>query len=331
MQQAVVSLIYVLAFMAMVAVVQGVAGIIFSSRDRLQRTNRRLTMLASGLESSQVYASLVRKPLAGPGQNAALARLYDRFALYCRQAGVDGSPLRLLSSVVLASVGLWLASILLLRSGSFAGLVLNTLFALPASFIMCGLAFSLWLAGRRAKRLKMLEEQMPLALDVVNRAIRAGHPVVSAVKLAGEEMGDPIGSEFGLIVDETTYGYEFREALTNFARRTGSPDAHFFAVSVGVQAETGGNLAEILEGLAAVIRSRSMLGKRVKALSSEGRASAMLLSALPALMIAFMLLTRPGYYTSKFSDPIFWPTAGIVFLLYLVGLLLIRRIINFKY
>jgi tight adherence protein B len=95
------------------------------------------------------------------------------------------------------------------------------------------------LSRKRAKRLKLLEEQMPLALDVINRALRAGHPVVSAIRLAADEMGDPIGSEFGLIVDETTYGFEFRDALVNFARRTGSPDAHFFAVSISVQAGNG--------------------------------------------------------------------------------------------
>ncbi len=331
MQQALVSLIYVLAFIAMVIAVQGVASVIFSSRDRTQRTNRRLTMLASGLEHSQVYAALVRQPLAAAGRNVILLRQYDRFSLYCRQAGLEGSPLRALSFVVIASAGFWLVSFLLLRSGNFASLVLNAIFALPASGMICGLLFWMWLSRKRTKRLKQIEEQMPLALDVINRAIRAGHPVVSAVRLAGEEMGDPIGSEFGLIVDETTYGFEFREALINFARRTGSPDAHFFAVSVGVQAETGGNLAEILEGLAAVIRSRGMLGKRVRALSSEGRASAFLLSALPVLLIAFLLLTKPEYYTTKFSDPIFWPVASGVFVLYLAGLLLIHRIINFKY
>jgi tight adherence protein B len=331
MQQVLLPLAYVLAFIAMVMAVQGVAGVIFSSRDRTQRTNRRLTMLASGLEHSQVYASLVRQPLAAAGRNIFLLRLYDRLALHCRQGGLEGSPLQYLSFVGIATAGLWLTTFLLLRSGSFAGFVLNALFALPASGVICGLVFWMWLSRKRAKRQKQIEEQMPLALDVVNRAIRAGHPVVSAVRLAGDEMGDPIGSEFGLIVDETTYGFEFREALTNFARRTGSPDAHFFAVSIGVQAETGGNLAEILEGLAAVIRSRTMLGKRVRALSSEGRASALLLSALPALLIAFMLLTKPTYYTSKFSDPVFWPIASGVFVLYLMGLALIRRIINFKY
>ncbi len=331
MSQTFAPLIYVLAFIVVVIAVQGTAAIIFSSRDRTEQINRRLTMLASGMRSSDVYAALVRRPVTGIGQNIILIRLYDRFALYCRQAGLEGSPLRLLSFVAAASASLWLLSFMLVRAGSAAGFLLNGLFALPASAAICGLAFWIWLSRKRTKRLRQMEEQMPLALDVVNRAIRAGHPVVSAVRLAGEEMGDPIGSEFGLIVDETTYGFEFRDALMNFARRSGSPDAHFFAVSVSIQSETGGNLAEILEGLASVIRSRATLAKRVKALSSEGRASALLLSALPIFLISFMLLTRPEYYTSKFADPIFWPTVGIVSVVYLFGLFLIHRIINFKY
>jgi tight adherence protein B len=331
MRQEILSLIYVLAFIAMVFAVQGVAGVYFASRDSTQRINRRLTLLASGMKQSDVYSALVRRPVGGPASNNFLLRLYDRLVLYCGQAGYEGSPLSLLAFVGIASAVLWLVSFLLLRNGSFAGIVLEAIFAMPASAVICGLLGWIWLSRKRSARLKLLEEQLPLALDVINRALRAGHPVVSAIRLAANEMGDPIGSEFGLIVDETTYGYEFREALTNFARRTGSPDAHFFAVSISVQAETGGNLAEILEGLATVIRGRSMLGKRVRALSSEGRASAVLLSALPALLIAFISLTHPDYYTDKTSNPIFWPVAGGVFLGYLAGLLMIHRILNFKY
>jgi tight adherence protein B len=331
MAQSLAPLIYVLAFIAMVLAVQGVAGIMFSSRDQAQRTNRRLTMLASGMQPSDVYSALVRRPTTGMFQNIFLARLYDRFALYCRQAGLDGSPMGVLSAVGAASVALWLVSFFLLRSGNFAGLILNAFFALPSSALICCFVVWMWLSRKRVKRMKQLEEQMPLALDVVNRALRAGHPVVSAVRLAGQEMGDPIGSEFGLVVDETTYGFEFREALMNFARRSGSEDAHFFAVSVGIQAETGGNLAEILEGLATVIRSRATLAKRVKALSSEGRASAILLSALPILLISFMMLTNPAYYTTKFSDPIFWPVVGYISVGYLIGIVMIYRIIHFKY
>jgi tight adherence protein B len=331
MRQEILSLIYVLAFIAMVFAVQGVAGVYFASRDSAQRTNRRLTLLASGMAQSDVYAALVRRPVGGSGGGGFLGRLYDRFVLYCGQSGVATSPSQLLTIWGAASVTLWLISFVLLHGTDFAGFLLEAIFAFPASAVICGLFGWIWLSRKRAKRLKQLEEQMPLSLDVINRALRAGHPVVSAIRLAADEMGDPIGSEFGLIVDETTYGYEFRDALVNFARRTGSPDAHFFAVSVSVQAETGGNLAEILEGLATVIRGRSMLGKRVRALSSEGRASALLLSALPALLIGFITLTHPSYYTDKTSNPVFWPIAGGIFLSYLAGLVMIHRIINFKY
>jgi tight adherence protein B len=218
-----------------------------------------------------------------------------------------------------------------MRAGGASGAALNTLLSFVASFAVCGLSAWVWLNRRRLKRRRILEEQMPLALDVINRAIRAGHPVVAAVQLAANEMGDPIGSEFGLIVDETTYGLAFRDALANFAERTGSPDAHFFAVSVGIQSETGGNLAEILAGLAAVIRGRATLSKRVKALSSEGRVSALILSALPALLISVLFALHPTFYTSKFSDPIFWPVVAGNGVLYVLGWFMIRRIINFRY
>jgi len=331
MQTLIAPLIYLAAFLAVILAVQAIAQIFFSSGDNRQRINRRLTMLASGMRPEDVHSALVRRPRSRDGAPTTLSRLYDRMWIYCRQAGIEMSLPRILTFVAAATGLLWLLAISIARAGSFTGVVVNGTFSLIGSGLLCGITAWLWIARQRNKRLRLLEEQMPLALDVINRAIRAGHPVVSAVQLAGNEMGDPIGSEFGLIVDETTYGSEFREALMNFARRTGSSDAHFFAVSVGIQAETGGNLAEILEGLAAVIRGRGTLAKRVKALSSEGRASALLLSVLPILLISFMMLTRPAFYTSKFSDPVFWPAVGIIGVVYLIGWVLIHRIINFRY
>jgi tight adherence protein B len=218
-----------------------------------------------------------------------------------------------------------------MKASSGGGFLLNAVMALiGAAILSCGGAY-IWVNRRRTARLKKLEQQLPLALDVVVRAIRAGHPVVAAVQLAAEELGDPIGSEFGLIVDEYTYGSDLKEALRNFARRSGSSDAHFFAVSVGVQAETGGNLAEILNGLASVIRARRTLVMKVKALSSEGRSSALVLSALPIFLVSFLMLTQPNYYIDKFGDPLFWTISAAVGGLYLVGWLIIQRIINFKY
>jgi tight adherence protein B len=331
MAQMLVPVIYVLAFIAMVLAVQGTAVVVYSSRDQKERTNRRLTMLASGMSQSEVYAALVRKPLNESGENFGLVKYYNEFSNYCRQAGLTISPLQLIAQLGISTVALWLLSFLLLRSGNFAVLIANGILGLPASALICGLVFGLWLRVKRSARLKQFEQQMPLAMDVINRALRAGHPVVSAVRLAADEMGDPIGSEFGLIVDETTYGFEFRDALTNFARRSGLPEANFFAVSVGIQTETGGNLAEVLEGLAAVIRSRATLAKRVKALSSEGRMSGALLSVLPVIMAALMVMINPTYYSSKFSDPLFLEIMGVIFVSYLFGLFAMHRIINFKY
>jgi len=327
-----VPLVYVLAFIAVVLIVQTGAGIVLSARDRTKQMNRRLTMLHSGMKPTDVYAALVKRPQGGLKiENARLVNAYEQLATYCRQAGLTMTPLRLLT-IGTASTGLlWLISLSFVRSTSGGAFAFNAVISLLGAALLSFATVWTWVNRMRTGRLRKLEEQLPLALDVVVRAIRAGHPVVSAVQLAADELGDPIGSEFGLIVDEYTYGSDFREALRSFARRTGSSDAHFFAVSVGIQADTGGNLAEILEGLASVIRARRTLAKKVKALASEGRASALVLSALPIFLVGFLMFTQPSYYTEKFGDPLFWPFVVGVLALYGVGWLAIQRIVNFKY
>ncbi|HWA60448.1 MAG TPA: type II secretion system F family protein [Caulobacteraceae bacterium] len=321
-------LIYVLAFIAVVLAIQGVAGLVFARGDATRRVNRRLTMLETGMSHEEVYANLVRRL---PGAATAAPSFYDRFALRVRQTGLDVTPMRLI--VVAAALGgaLWLVSLAFFASSKGGGLFANALVSLVGAFGLAAAGLWAFVENRRAARLKQIEAQLPLALDIVNRAIRAGHPVVSAVQLAAQEMGDPIGTEFGLVVDETTYGLDFKDALASFARRTGSRDAHFFAVSVGIQAETGGNLAEILEGLASVIRGRLTLAQRVKALASEGKASAMILSILPIFLVGSLFLLAPKFYTSKFNDPVFWPVVGVVVLVYLIGQVMISRIINIRY
>jgi len=331
MQDAIiVPLIYVLAFVAVMLLVQALGGILFWSRDRTRSVNRRLDMLESGMDQKDVYETLVRKPISPKMANQFANDLIERFARVYHQSGMAMPMGRFVLTVGASAFLLWMVALSALRSAG-QDIGINLFVSLIASCTFVGVIAWLLVTRRRNARLKLLEEQIPLALDVVNRALRAGHPVVSAVQLAAAEMGDPIGSEFGLIVDETTYGFQFKDALTNFARRTGSRDAHFFAVSVGIQSETGGNLAEILAGLASVVRSRMTLLKRVRALSSEGRTSALILSVLPLLMISFMALTKPNFYTSKFADPIFWPVVGGVCVVYFIGWYMIHKIINFKY
>jgi tight adherence protein B len=330
MQQFIAPMIYVLAFVAVFLLIQAVAGLVIASSDQNKRVNRRLTLLASGMDREAVFSTLVRNPASIGRQAGALGEYHEALNLRLKQAGLTITPIQFVSYVAMSGTGLWLLSlaVLILKGASLLSSILTSL---VIAAVLAAVGAWVWLDGRRKTRLKKIEEQLPLALDIVIRAIRAGHPVISAVQLASDELGDPIGSEFGLIVDETTYGLEFKEALASFARRSGSADAHFFAVSVGIQSETGGNLAEILEGLSGVIRGRQTLAKRVKALSSEGKASAMILSVLPLFLIGMMMLFAPTFYSSKFADPLFWPVATAVMVVYLIGQVMIKRITNIRY
>ncbi len=324
-------LAYILAFVAVVMIVQAAAGLVFQAGDRSRRVNRRLDLLNSGMSRDQVFEALVRRKPQGALAEAAPG-LYDRVANYFRQAGVMVTPQRFVVGVAaVAGLAVVIGFIGLSVAQKGSGVLVNFLVATFGGVGLVFLGAFVWLGVMRSRRLRRLEEQLPLALDVTVRALRAGHPLIMSVKLAADEMQDPIGSEFGLIVDETNYGMEFRDALTNFAHRTGSEYAHFFAVCVSIQNETGGNLAEILSNLCSVIRNMQTLHLRVRALSAEGRMSAQILTALPIGLVAFLMLTQPTFYTTKFDDPLFWPGAAIILAMFLIGQFTINRMVNFKY
>jgi tight adherence protein B len=319
------------AFVIVVMVAQTVMSRLFSAGERRGRVNRRLALLDSGMSRDEVYHELMRsRPDVGLATVAP--KLNESASLFYAQTGLRISPVSFTIYTIVAAVALWAASMAFLVNVVGQKISpLNVVISMLGALVLASVGGGFVLSFLRARRLRKIEEMLPMALDIIVRAVRAGHPVVMAVKLASEEMRDPIGSEFGLIVDETTYGVEFRQALVNLAKRTGSPYAHFFAVSVAIQSDTGGNLAEILGTLAATIRSQQTLHMRVKALASEGKMSAIVLSVLPIGLIAWLMMTQPTFYTSKASDPIFWPAVGGVTLLYLLGQLMIRQIINFKY
>lgn len=321
----------VLTFVAVVLAAQTLVGLFLGAREHNRRVNRRLTMLASGMSQEKIYETLLRDPRGSWIGRTPYGALHAKAALYCRQAGVSSGPLQVLGFAAGAAAVLWLAAMIFLRASPVSTPFPQGLMAALGAIGLVTAGALMWLTRARAARLAKLEEQLPLALDVMIRALRAGHPVISAVNLVTQEMPDPIGSEFGLVMDETTYGGEFRDALRSLAHRTGSPDIAFFAVSIAIQNETGGNLAEILGGLATVIRGRASLSKRIRALSSEGRMSALILSLLPVVCVSAVSIFHPEFYTSKFSDPAFWPIVTGIVVLYLIGQLMIRRIVSFRY
>jgi tight adherence protein B len=222
--------------------------------------------------------------------------------------------------------------ILVLMSGwwgigiSFGRLVISAAFA-----TLLGAALPMMFFNYRATRMKKkMEEQFPVALDVFVRGLRAGHPIAAALDLLTVEMPDPIGSQFGLVVDEVTYGAELRDALQAMAERWGLDDMRMFVVSLSVQNETGGNLAEILENLSRVIRERAAMMMKVRALSSEGRMTALMLTVLPLFTFTMLFILNPRFFLDVADDPWFVPGFTALIILYLIGFFSIRKMVDLK-
>ena len=178
---------------------------------------------------------------------------------------------------------------------------------------------------------KKMQDQFPVALDVFVRGLRAGHPIAAALDLLTVEMPDPIGSQFGIVVDEVTYGADLRDALQAMADRWDLEDMRMFVVRLSVQNETGGNLAEILENLSQVIRERASMMLKVRALSSEGRMTGAMLTGLPVLafILLFLRSTRASTSMSPTTPPS-CPASSACSLLYVIGFVTIRRMVDLK-
>ena len=198
-----------------------------------------------------------------------------------------------------------------------------------AGFLGIGLPLLL-LNMKAAKRMKKFDAQFPVALDIFVRGLRAGHPVPAALDLLTSEMPDPIGTEFGIVVDEVNYGLDLRDALTNLAERADTPDVQMFVVCVSIQAETGGNLAEILESLSKVIRERASMVLKVRALASEGKMSGIMLSILPVFTFITTFLGSPKFYFDAVDDPLFMPVAVGLLVWYFIGVFSIRKLVDLK-
>lgn len=179
-------------------------------------------------------------------------------------------------------------------------------------------------------RAKKLAAQLPDALQIVCRSLEAGHPVATAVSLVAREMPDPIGTEFGMTADEVSYGMSLTNAVQRMAERAGDPDVELFAATVRLQEKTGGNLTELLKSNTNTIRERQTMRLKVRAASSEGRVSAMILTSAPFIVMTAIHMLRPEFYGSVIHEPLIqYSFAGLLVWMG-IGNLVMNRMINFK-
>lgn len=292
------------------------------------RMNRRLDQLKSGSLQEQIEASLKR---GGTDRGESfIAEILGKLESRLKQAGMRITPERYLAIIGMITASIAIAAPIGLGFANMLGSP-SVWLLIGALAIGLGVIVPLGILDRKAnQRMKKIEEQFPVALDIFVRGLRAGHPVTGALDLLVEEMPDPIGTEFATAVAEISYGYDLRAALENMADRVQTTDLRMFAVCVAIQAETGGNLADILEGLATVIRDRNSMVLKVRALASEGKMTAVVLSVLPVGTFSFVLMTNPRFYLDVVGHPTFLP--GVVALIgwYSIGMLMIRKLVSLK-
>jgi len=322
--------VLVCVFAAVLISVEMIVGLFAARRSESNAINQRLKMIERGVSRVQTMSILRRQTGVGSANLPAfLVAPGQKLEKMLVQAGIVMPTGRLLLIVAVAPAAVFV--LLVLLSASLGVLGAGRLFLLFIVAIVVGLALPLMILCMRATGMrKKIIEQFPVALDVFVRGLRAGHPIAAALDLLTVEMPDPIGSQFGLVVDEVTYGADLRDALEGMADRWDLDDMRMFVVSLSVQSETGGNLAEILENLSRVIRERASMMMKVRALSSEGRMSAIMLTVLPVGSFVLLFILNPAFYLDVADDSMFIPGFAGLIAMYVLGVLIIRRMVDLK-
>lgn len=315
-------LFVVLAFLAVVLFLEGIylAWNAYKGPEA-KRIEKRLQAMSAGASHQ---SSLVKQRLLS--QTPSMERLLlqiprihqlDRIIL---QSGLNYSVARFIGLTLLAAVG---------------GVVLTLLLGLPAfavvvAGIVAALAPVLYMLGAKHKRIVTIEQQLPDALDLMGRAMTAGHAFPSALQMVGSEMPEPIAGEFRIVFDEINYGISTQEALINLTSRVPSTDLSYFVIAVLIQRETGGNLAELLGNISALIRARLKLLGTVRVLSAEGRLSAWILTVLPFALGFVLQLINPQFLSVLWIDPMGLKLVGIALFLMVVGIFVMWRITKIR-
>ena len=288
-----------------------------------RRLQRRLEEV-SDVPQMESGATVVMNRTEGPlpaldrlagGTNAgmSLARLIE-------QSGVNTTP----SAIIIASLAA--DATLALLAWTFAA---NLLVALVAGIVGLTLPF-FWLMRRRSVRLKRFEEQFPEALDLLSRAIRAGHAFQTAMGMVGDELPAPVGTEFKKTFDRQNFGLPLRDAMNELADRVGILDVRFFVTAVAIQRETGGNLSEILDNLAHVVRERFKIQRQVRVHTAHGRFTGYVLLGLPAALAVALSFISPDHMKLLFTDRLGQMMVAVAIVLQTVGFIWIRQVIKIE-
>ncbi|ATX66826.1 type II secretion system F family protein [Roseinatronobacter bogoriensis] len=314
-------LIYLSIFGAVLLLIQGIYLMVFGkSIEHSSKLNRRLDLIEKGRGKKDVMEQL-RKERSTHSRKYSIP-IYGLIQERARKGNIAFSPNTLILLMFALSVFSFVMLTLASDTEVSARIALSILFGFGGVFF--------WISSKAKKRVNAIEEQLPEAIDLMVRSLRVGHPFVAALSIASEEVADPLGSELGLIADEVSYGRDAGEAIADFGERVDLQDLRFLAVAVSIQSKSGGNLAEILDGLSKVVRSRFKLFRRVRAITAEAKWSGMFLSVFPIAAMIMIQAIKPDYYDDVKETPLYMPLAVVVCIFLIVNVLYMRKMTAIK-
>jgi tight adherence protein B len=321
-------LFYIFATLIFVAVVLLIEGVYLhwnsSKGPEATRVARRLQMMSAGADLDAKQASIVKERfLAGsPALQRLLAAVPRVHALdrLLHQSGKSWTVAQFIGISAGAFVACFLAA---------GAMAVPFLIKLGLACAVATVPYTMVLRAK-AKRLVRFEQQLPDALDLMGRALRAGHAFPTALKMVGDEMTDPLAAEFRNVFDEVNFGVSMPNALMNLAARVPSTDLRYFVIAVLIQRETGGNLSELLANISAIIRARMKLMGQIRVFSAEGRMSAWVLSLLPFGAAAMIQLTNPKFLHILYTDPGGQKMLMVAGVMMAMGVVVMRKIIRIR-
>ncbi|MBY5828815.1 type II secretion system F family protein (plasmid) [Rhizobium ruizarguesonis] len=313
-------LLYAAVFTAALVAVEAIMRGYFKTSERHRAVNHRLSLLEVSDDHRKTYSDMLKE--RGAGGSWRQTPLMQRLMQFYAQSGIKFDAKRFALFAIAGALLTWLVVQVFLPS---------TLFRVPAFLLICLLVPALVVWRARVRRMRKFEQKLPEALDVANRSLAAGHPLPAAISLVAREMPDPIGTEFGILTDELTYGVTLDDALVNLADRVGVEDLNLLAISLSVQAGTGGNLVEILQNLSKTLRDRTLLRAKVRAISSEGRITAIFMSMYPFLLYAMIKILSPTYFDPVWESGHGATVVSVLLAVMAIGNIILYKMVNFEY
>ena len=313
-----VSLISVLLFIAVALATQGLYWIAWRSRRAQGSIRRRLALSREGAVLPGALNALRDERGLAEFENPRLRRYNDFLA----QTGLRLDRNLLLISMFALNGLLFIVLGLVFGHGTWTFL---------SAMVLAAALIVLFFKIVRQRRIGRFAELLPDSIDVIVRGLRAGYPLPAALDLVGQEMPEPVGTEFRLTSDEISFGQDIRTAIDNLYRRVGQDDLLFLIMAVNVQSQTGGNLAEILSGLSRLLRNRAKVNMKVRALSADGRMSAVVLSLIPFILFGLISFISPSYFGEVRDHPLIVPALIYAVISLGLGNIVMYRMVNFKF